>query len=175
MHPRIVLCIIVSLAVLGMLGCGKSPTTAEPPPDPPPAQPAISISISPSSGKTDAEVTVTLSIKANNKEIKVFGFDLTFETKMFTLLSVGKGDLTSSWAAVDGNEIESGKVRIGGFTGSGSPLPVNSDGSFVKIKFKVTGGNSNDGTQSQLCAKDYSDDISGLIPEPACAQFTYRK
>jgi len=101
--------------------------------------------------------------------------DLTFESKMFKLQGIEKGSLTSSWAAVDGNEIESGMVRIGGFTGSGTAVPVNTDGSIAKIKFKVSGSGLSDGTQSQLCVKNYTDDIDGIKPEPACVQFTYKK
>jgi len=120
-------------------------------------------------------VTVTVSVKANSKEIKVFGLDLTFESKMFKLQKIEKGSLNTTWAAVDGNEIESGKVRIGGFTGSGTAVPVNSDGSIAKIKFKVKGSSLSDGTQSQLCVKNYTDDIDGIQPEPTCIQFTYKK
>ncbi len=167
--------ILIICILLGGFACGKSPTTTDPPSEPPPPQPSISISASPSTGNTDTVVTVTISVKANNKEIKVFGLDLTFEAKMFSLQWVEKGDLTSSWAAVDGNEIESGMVRIGGFTGSGVPIPVNKDGSIAKVKFKVTGSSLNDGAVSQLCVKNYTDDIAGLKPEPACVQFTYRK
>lgn len=164
-----------SLLIMG-LSCGSSPTEADAPSLPPAqSQPSISISASPASGGTDAEVTFTISVKGNSKEIKVFGLDLTFETKMFKLQGVGKGGLTSSWAAVNGNEIESGKVRIGGFTGAGTSIPVNRDGSIAKVKLKVTGNSLADGAQSQVCIKDYTDDIQGIAPDPACVRFTYKK
>jgi hypothetical protein len=167
--------LILFCGILAGFSCGKSPTTPEVAAPPPTPQPSLTLSVNPSSGAADTIVKITISLKANTRETKVFGLDLTYDTKMFNLQGVSKGGLTSSWAAVAGNEIESGKVRIGGFGGSGTPIPVNSDGSLAKVQFKVTGGSLADGAQSQVCVKDYTDDIEGIKPDPACVKFTYKK
>ena len=151
--------------------CRKTPTQAD---GNPPALPAISISLNPSSGGTETNVSVSILVSANTKEISVFGVDLSFESSMFVFQSVSKGTLTGGWAAVDGNEIKAGLLKIGGFRGSGPAIPVHSAGTLAVIKFKVTEGGQAVGRQSQLCIKDYSDDISGIGPEPACAVFTFQ-
>jgi len=94
---------------------------------------------------------------------------------MFQYQGIAKGTLTGTWAAVDGNSIGSGVFRIGGFAGSGSLIPVGSVGSIAVITLKVIGVNYNDGYKSQLNARSYTDDISGMTPEPAVTYFTFRK
>jgi len=86
----------------------------------PPSGNKISISCNPSSGGTDTIVSVPITISGNNKEIKVFGLELTFDSSVFEFQSVSKGSLTGNWAAVDGNETQAGTVKVVGFAGSGS-------------------------------------------------------
>ncbi len=170
-HMAAVLVLLVSASA-----CGKSPTTAIP--DSPPAaapQPAITIACSPSSGDKDTVVTVTVSIADNQQEVGVFGMDLTFPPKMLEFTGVSKGSLTGSWAAVDGNEVSAGSLKIGGFRGSGTALVKNSAGSVAVISFKVDGSSLAGGQQGQVCIKNYTDDITGIPPEPACATFTLTK
>jgi len=120
-------------------------------------------------------VTVTVSIKDNVQEVGVFGMDLTFPPKMFDYASVSKGSLTGNWAAVDGNEVSAGNLKIGGFKGSGTAVAKNSSGSIVVITFTVDGASLSNGQQGQVCIKNYTDDITGIPPEPACASFTLTK
>jgi predicted small lipoprotein YifL len=170
---RCVLVAAVMALLAGVTACGKNPTTAPPVDQAPPArQPTISIVYSATSGGKDTVVTVTVTIKDNAQEVGVFGMDLTFPPKMFDYTSVSKGNLTGNWAAVDGNEVSAGNLKIGGFKGSGTAVAINSSGSIVVITFKVNGAGLSNGQQGQVCIKNYTDDITGIPPEPACASFT---
>jgi len=135
----------------------------------------ISISCSPSSGGTDTVVSIPVTINGNQNEIQVFGLELTFDSTMFQFQGVSKGSLTGDWAAVDGNEISSGTIKIGGFAGSGKTIGVGSSGTIVVVKLKVTCSSCSDGQQTQLKIDNYADDISGMTPEPATTKFTYQK
>jgi hypothetical protein len=135
----------------------------------------ISISCNPNSGGADTTVTVSLSIKGNIKDISVFGLDFSFDSNLFQYQSVGKGSLNGDWAAVDGNMISTGNLRIGGFAGSGAPVPKGSIGTIAVVTLKVTGTGYNDGHQSQISITSYMDDVAGMKPEPSQTVFTYRK
>ena len=135
----------------------------------------IEIYCSPGSGPTDTIVSIPISIKGNLKEINVFGSKLTFDAAMFQFQSISKGTLTGTWAAVNGNEISSGTVMIGGFLGSGTPIPIGSEGSIAVITLKVTGSGYSDGHQSQISIQNYADDIVGMTPEPSSTIYTYKK
>ncbi len=158
-------------------GCGKTPTTTDPPDNnpPPPAQPSISVTCSPTSGGKDTQVIFTISIKSNSKEIGVFGLEMIFPPKMFNFNGVDRGSLTGDWAAVDGNKVGADKLKIGGFKGSGTAAAVNSQGSLALIKMKVTGGDLGNGQQGQISIQGYTDDISGIAPQPAFVTFTLVK
>lgn len=134
----------------------------------------ISVACLPSQGGTGTTVSVPISILGNVAEIATFGLQLTFDTNMFEYVGTAKGNLTGSWAFVDGNNI-SGTVTIGGFAGSGNPIPNGSAGSLAVVTFRVTGGSYANGQQSQVTIQDYTDEITGMKPEPATATFTLRK
>ncbi len=168
----------VLLLLTGAFGCGKNPTTSQPDPSipiPPPAQPAMAVTCSPTAGVKGTQVTVTISIKDNPNEINVFGMELTFPPKMFDFLELAKGSLVNDWAAVDGNEISAGNLKIGGFKGSGNPIGKNSQGAIVMLKFTVNGSDLSNGQQGQICIKSYTDDIAGIPPEPVCSSFILSK
>jgi len=133
----------------------------------------ISVSCEPSLGGTVTIVTIPVRIKGNIQEIKAFGLELTYDTTMFEYQSVSKGDKTGDWISVDGNEVSSGTVRIGGFAGSAAPIPKGSVGSIVIVTLKVTCSGCDDGRQSQICIQYFTDDIAGITPEPPCATFIY--
>jgi len=138
-------------------------------------QTSITIECSPSSGGTDTNFTVTISINNADREIKVFGLEVTFDADKLEFRRIEKGTLTESWTAVDGNEISRGTLRVGGFMGSGDPITQGTTGEIVEVKLKVIGSNFNDGQQSQICIENYTDDIADLTPHPSCANFTLRK
>jgi len=140
-----------------------------------PSNNEISISCSPSSGGTGTIVSIPVTISGNQKEIKVFGLELTFDSSMFEFQSVSKGSLTGDWAAVDGNETQSGIIKIGGFAGSGSTIAIGSSGTIAVVKLKVICSSCSNGRQSQLNINNYADDIAGMTPELATTKFTYTK
>jgi len=144
-------------------------------PPPPATGNKIEVKCNPSSASADTIVNVPISITGNENEIKVFGLELTFDPNMFEFQSVEKGSLTGSWAAVAGNETTSGTLKIGGFLGAGTSIPTGSDGSIAIVKLKVTGSSYSNGQQCQVSIKSYTDDITGMSPEPASATFTLQK
>jgi hypothetical protein len=135
----------------------------------------ISVSCDPSSGGIGTVVAIPVKIKGNIQEIKAFGLELTYDTTMFEYQSVSKGDKTGDWISVDGNEVSSGTVRIGGFAGSAAPILKGSVGSIVKVTLKVTCSGCDDGKKSQICIQYYTDDIAGMTPKPSCATFIYNR
>jgi len=100
---------------------------------------------------------------------------LTFDSSIFEFQSVSKGSLTGDWAAVDGNKIQAGTVKVEGFAGSGSTISAGSSGTIAIVKLKVICTSCSNGQQSQLSINNYTDDISGMSPEPATTKFTYTK
>jgi hypothetical protein len=162
---------LLTTLLLLFAGCKKNPTTTSIDV----TQPVIDIVCEPSSGAADATITVTILIAANTKEMRVFGLDVSFDPKMLQFQEVQSGTLTGSWAAVDGNEVSPGSLKVGGFLGAGTPIPAASQGSLAVIKFKVTGNEYGNGQQSQVCAQQYTDDLTGFNPDSACASFTLQK
>lgn len=140
-------------------------------------QPTVSLSCSPTSGGTATVVSVTISMKNNQNEIKSFGCEISFNATMFKFQdgSVSGGNLTAGWATVDGNEIVSGTVRIGAYAGSGPSIQMESNGTLAVAKFKVTCSGCSSGQQSQFCFTNLFDDISGMVQDPSCITFTFIK
>ncbi|MBN2408937.1 MAG: hypothetical protein JXE07_04295 [Candidatus Aminicenantes bacterium] len=151
--------------------CKKNPTTTSIEP----SQPTIDILCEPASGTLDTTVTVTIVIAGNSKEMRVFGLDMSFNGKMLQFQEVRSGALTESWAAVDGNEVSPGSLKVGGFVGAGTPIAAASQGALAEIKFKVTGNEYGNGEQSQICAQQYTDDLAGFTPVSVCVTFTLQK
>ncbi len=141
-----------------LLSCKKSPTTATIDL----GENAIILACNPSSDGPDTTLTVAVVIAKNAQEICVFGLEMSIDTEMFQFHGCGNGNLTGSWAAVDGNELTPGTVRIGGFSGGGSPIARNSQGAITQVRLKVTGTNYGNGQQSQICIRQYTDDLSGF-------------
>jgi hypothetical protein len=155
--------------------CKKSTTTAPEIIPPVQEQTSITLTCSPSSGGIDKNFTVTISITNADQEIKVFGLEVTFDADKLGFRRIEEGNLTESWAAVDGNEIKKGILRVGGFMGSGDPITQGSSGKIAEVKFKVISNNFNNGHQSQICIENYADDIVDLTPLPSCTSFTLTK
>ena len=135
----------------------------------------ISVLCTPNSGGTGTEITVTVSVTQNQNEIKAFGFEMTFDSAIFQLQKIEKGLLCGSWAAVDGNEVSSGNMIVGGYMGSGASVPPGSSGGLAQIKFKVIYSGSDNNFSRQFAIKNYSDNIAGMTPNQATATFTFRK
>jgi hypothetical protein len=152
-------------------GCKKIPTNATLELE----QPTIIVLCRPDSEATDALITAAVFIAGNTKEMRVFGLDISFDRQMLHFEEVRNGTLTGGWTAVDGNEVSPGSLKVGGFMGSGNPIPTASGGTLAEIRFKVTGADYGSGQQSQVCARQYTDDLSDFQPESACATFTLIK
>jgi hypothetical protein len=142
---------------------------------PPSTDNAIFISCNPSSGVTETTVSIPVSISGNLNSISTFGLDLEFDSNLFEYKSTGQGTLTGDWAMVDGNLAGAGRVTVGGFSGSGSTVPIGSVGTIAVVTLKVTGTGYTDGHLSQITIKSYADDISGMRTDPSTTSFTYHK
>ena len=162
---------LIFCLLTGSSGCKKNPTAATLDVD----EPTILIICNPITAAGDEIVSASVFIKGNSKEIRVFGLDLTFDSRMFQFQEVRKGTLTGGWAAVDGNEVGPGSLRVGGFLGAGAAIPVASEGTLVEILFRVTGGDYSNGQQSQICIKQYTDALADFKPNSACSTFTLKK
>jgi hypothetical protein len=149
--------------------------SSTPQPPPPSTNNRITISCSPSSAGTGTTVSVPISIDGNLVEISTFGLELTFDSNLFQYIGTSKGNLTGSWATVDGNASGAGRITIGGFAGSASPIPVGRVGTIAVVTLRVTGTGFSDGQTSQLSIRSYSDDISGMRPLPSSTTFTFRR
>jgi len=134
----------------------------------------IGVTCNPSSGKTGDTVSCSIYIYGNTKSLSAFGLQLKFDTSMFEYVGTNKGSLTGSWAYVDGSH-SSGTVTLGGFAGGASPIPVGSSGTLAVVVLRVTGGSYPNGQKSTITIDSYTDDVSGMKPEPAATTFTYQK
>jgi hypothetical protein len=167
------ICIQLFVFMISLFACKSNSTSPDRPDGTGP--PTISLSCSPTSGGTSTVVSVTISIKNNQNEIKSFGSEISFNTAMFKLQSVSGGSLTGGWATVDGNEIVSGTVRVGAFAGSGPSIQKGSNGTRAIVKFEVTCSSCSSGQQSQFCFTNLFDDIVGMEQDPSCVSFTFTK
>lgn len=169
----IALIVFISCFAFLLMNCKKQSTA----PNIPSSQNdnKLSVSCSPSSGGTGTIVDLKISILGNSKEMKSFGLEMTFDHAVFKYQSTNKSDLTGSWASVDGNEIISGKLIIGGFMGSGNPIVAGSNGSLAIIKIKVIYSGSDSGFTRQISINKYLDDIAGMSPMPTSTTFTFIK
>jgi len=161
---------LVSMLMTGPPACKKNPTSVPLEVD----EPTILFVGNPASGAAGSLVRASLVIAANQEEIRVFGLDVTFDERMLEFQGVEPGSLTGGWAAVDGNRVGSGSLKVGGFLGGGSAIPRASEGSLAEITFKVTGTGLGGGQQSQVCAMQYTDDLAQFRPGTACFSFTLK-
>jgi hypothetical protein len=161
---------LATVLAAGIPACKKTPTNAAFEVD----EPTILFVGDPAAAPAGSLLRVSLFIAANQEEIRVFGLDVTFDSRILEFQDVEPGSLTGGWAAVDGNEVEVGSLRVGGFLGGGDAIPRASEGSLAEINFKVTGTGLAGGQQSQVCAKGYTDDLASFKPETVCFTFTLK-
>ena len=165
--------IFLSFWVFLAVNCKKQSTT----PDVPNSlnDNSLMISCSPIAGGTGTVVDVKISFMGNSREIKSFGMEMTFDPAVFQYQSTQKSGLTANWASVDGNETSPGKLNVGGFMGSGTPIPPGSSGGLAIVKFKVIYNGSEDGFSRNISIMNYVDDIGGMLPQSTSASFTFKK
>ncbi len=130
----------------------------------------------PSYGFFDDDVEVSINIDNNQCQMSAFGFDLFYETSMFSYQGIEiQNCLTADWSTVDADEVSPGQVRIGGFAGSGTTIEASDNGCLVIVKFKVVGQypDCSDGQQSTITINAYTDELASYEPQPARGTFTF--
>jgi hypothetical protein len=130
----------------------------------------------PSAGVYDDEIFVHINISNNQCEISSFGFDLFYDTTMFSYQAISiQNCLTSNWSLVDANEISPGRVRVGGYSGSATPIQSTENGCLVMVSLRVIcqSPSCQDGQQSVISIDSYSDDLNSYDPQPAQGLFTF--
>ncbi len=162
---------LIVLAFFIPFCCKKSPT----PVSIDLGEDTILTACTPVSGGPETIVNVAVVIAQNSQEIRVFGLELSFDPLVFQTQKVSAGNLTGSWAAVDGNEVTPGTLRVGGFVGGGSPIPPHNQGALAFVQLKVAGSASPVNKTSLICINHYTDDIRSFRPAPSCATFTLKK
>jgi hypothetical protein len=136
---------------------------------------SIEVVPTPSTGTYNDNINIHIKISNNTCAISAFGFDLYYETSMFSFQGVtGQDCLTSDWSMLDAYELSSGHVRIGGYAGTGSYIQPSDNGNLVVVTLKVICqcGVCTDGQQSTITINDYKDDLSSYVSEPALGIFT---
>jgi hypothetical protein len=135
----------------------------------------LAIQLNPATATYGDEIEILVNISGNQCEISSFGFDLLFDSGMFTYLGLeGQNTLTSDWSMLDGNEINAGQVRIGGYSGTGTNVPTGQNGTLIKIRLEVSGqcGTYPDGQQSTITIESYFDDLTSYLPQSLQGTFT---
>jgi len=130
----------------------------------------------PSSGVSNDEIKVYINISNNQCQMCALGFDLFYETSMFSYQGIERQNcLTSDWSTVDADEISPGQVRIGGYAGSGSCIESTENGCLVVVKLKVTCQCPGclDGQQSTITIDSYTDELASYDPLPGQGTFTF--
>jgi hypothetical protein len=123
-------------------------------------------------GTSGNTITILIDISNNTQQISAFGLDLIYDSTSFVYKGVEKGSLTSDWSPIEGNEIDSGKIRIGGYAGEGIVIPPSSDGSLVEINVQVKEDLPYDkDTTVKFKMESYVDDIARFLPNPCTKDF----
>lgn len=86
-------------------------------------------------GKEIGEMMVIPVEVTNAFDVKAFGLEVKYPAEKMTFIGVNPTHLTKDFLAVDGNEIEKGVVRIGGYSMSG--IQDMFSGVLVELVFKV--------------------------------------
>jgi hypothetical protein len=132
----------------------------------------ISLSLNPTMGTSGNTITVSIDISNNTQQISAFGLELIYNSTSFVFKGVKEGSLTSDWSPIEGNEIDSGKIRIGGYAGGGTVISPSSDGSLVEINLQVKEDLPYDeDTTVQFKIEGYVDDIARFLPNPCTKDF----
>jgi len=135
----------------------------------------VDVAITPSTATYNDVIEAHITISNNQCVMSSLGFDLFYDASMFSYIGLDTLNcLTADWSMLDGNEINPGQVRIGGYSGSGTNIPSAQNGIIVKVKFQVICRCDvcSDGQQSSISINSFQDDLSSYIPQPAQDLFT---
>ena len=118
----------------------------------------------PAAASSGILVDAVVGISNNQAPITAFGFEFVYDVTMFIYKGVAKGTLTSDWASIAGNNLGGGKIRIGGFPGSGTTIPASSQGSLIKVRLQVNCTSYGDETTATSRIEKYIDGIAFFLP-----------
>jgi len=127
----------------------------------------------PSSGTSGVAVNASVGITGQDGTVGSIGFDLVYDTAMFTYKGVALGTATASWTALSGAEVSPGRIRVTAGAGTGVPIPVGTAGSLVLVRFRVKCVAFSNGTTATTTAEAYASDLVHFTPSPRTATFTY--
>lgn len=100
-------------------------------------------------------IDVPIAIKGNVVQgVQAFGLDLVFNPAVYEYQSIERGSLTQDWAQVDGNLVEPGRVRIGGYYGSGTVVTGSVDGTMAVVRLRFING--------EVALENFVDDIRNM-------------
>lgn len=135
----------------------------------------VGLTLTPSFATFNDQITVDVNLSNNQCVMSAFGFDLYFDDAMFTFQGIeAQGTLITDWSMIDGNEINPGQVRVGGYSGMGTEISASANGCLIKVKFQVAAqcGAYADGDQGVFTLDSYFDDLVFYAPQPAQVTFT---
>lgn len=113
-------------------------------------------------------IDVPIIIKGNIMQaVQTFGLDVIFDSNIYEYQSTEKGNLTQDWDTVAGNVIEPGRVRVGGYYGSGTVITGNVDGSLAVVRLKFV--------DSEITLENFVDDIKNMEPESTAVVYINAK
>lgn len=104
-------------------------------------------------------ITIPLTIHNAPNVVDALGLDLAFDARVLQYMGFTRGALTKNWNYFDLNEIQSGIVRIGGFTVV-EPVNAGQSGTLVELQFLVVCNDCGGGESSPLVASKLVDDIA---------------
>lgn len=100
-------------------------------------------------------IDIPIVIKGNIvQEVQTFGLDLVFNPAVYEYQSIERGSLTHDWAQVDANVVGPGRVRIGGYYGSGTVVTGSIDGTLAVVKLRFING--------EIVLENFVDDIRNM-------------
>lgn len=102
-----------------------------------------SVDIIGATGAMGREVKIPVMVKFAPGSISAFGFDVIYDENVLDYSGYERGDLTASFDVFEANPIDSGKVRVGGFTFT-STIPQGANGYLVWLKFNVSDAQENE-------------------------------
>lgn len=80
--------------------------------------------------------TLRIPVKVSSAfNIKSFGLEIKYPTEKMVFAGINRGELIKNFTAVEGNELEPGVVRVGGYSMSG--IQERKPGMLVEIVFWI--------------------------------------
>ncbi len=125
--------------------------------------------VSDASGTAGEVIEIPVMIANPCTAPDALGFDLDFCPDMLEYENCQKGELTADWPYLLCSEIETGRLRVGGF--GETSIGTGSQGSIVKLFFTVTCGECVPGDDCIMPLSGLEDDIAGWTT--AEGTFTY--